>query len=83
MSLLGARFSLSVVIAEGNHNSDTVTGKSHTADISRKARSNKFNFFLFERVSTHNCRNKKSVRIESVLAVKDLNQVESLISCRY
>ena len=83
MSLLGARFSLSVVIAVGNHNSDRVTGKSHTADISRKTRSNKSNFFLFERVSIHDYRNKKSVRIDNVLIVKDLNQVESLIFCRY
>ncbi len=83
MSLLGVRFSLNVVIAVINLNSDRATGKSHTADISRKTRANKFNFFLFERVSTHNCRNKKSVQIESVLVVKDVNQVESLISCRY
>ncbi len=59
VSLLGARFSLSVLIAEGNHNFDRTTGKSHTADISGKTRSNKYNFFLFERVSIHDYRNKK------------------------
>ncbi len=83
MSLLGARFSLSVVIVEGIHNSDRATDKSHTADISGKIPSNKYNFCLFERVSIHDYRNKKSVRIDSVLVASDLNQVESLICCRY
>jgi hypothetical protein len=48
VSLLGARFSLSVVIAEGKHNSDRATGKSHTADISGKTRSNEYNFFCLK-----------------------------------
>jgi hypothetical protein len=83
VSLLGAKFLLGVVIAGGNHNSDRPTGKSHTADISRKARSNAPNFFLFERVRIHDYPNKKSVRIDNVFVARDLNQVESLIFCRY
>ena len=83
MSLLGIKISLSVVITEGDRNSDKAIGESHTANISRKTWSNKLNFFLFERANAHDCRNKKSTRIECVLVTQNFNQVGSVIYCRY
>ena len=48
MSLLGIKISLSVVITEGDRNSDKAIGESHTANISRKTWSIKLNFFYLK-----------------------------------